>query len=141
MRTKIPTGTSKEAIERRKEIIRSGLAKLKGKTVKCPCLGNVPVHIDQKSIDEIADKAGLSPASTKLVLQLKHLIHEARFVRMTLPKGNSMQKKKFQLIFMYELQAETTDGAKAKLTVGVREFPLKFLQYCITASEQKTGGD
>ena len=27
-----------------------------------------------------------------------------------------------------------------KLTVGVREFPLKFLQYCITASEQKTGG-
>ena len=138
MRIQIPTGTSKEAIERRKEIIRASLAKLKGKTVKCPCLGNVPVYVDAKSIDEIADKAGLNPVSTELALQLKHLIHEARFVRMSLPKGNSMQKKKFQLIFMYELQAETTDGVKAKLTVGVREFPLKFLQYCITASEQKT---
>lgn len=138
---KIPTGTSKEAIERRKEIIRSGLAKLKGKTVKCPCLGNMPVYIDQKSIDEISDKAGISPASTKLALQLKRLIHEARFVRMTLPKENSTQKKKFQLIFMYELQAETTYGEKAKITVGVLEFPLKFLQFCITASEQKTDKD
>lgn len=135
MKIEIPTGTSKEAIDKRRAIIRKALEKLKGKYVKCPCLGNVPVYIEPKSIDEISDKAGLSPASTKLALQLRYLIHNAQFVRMTLPKDNTMQKKNFQLIFMYVLEAETKDGKKAKLTVGVREIPLKFLQYCITATE------
>lgn len=132
MATNIPKGTSKEAIEKRKSIIRSALGKLKGKFVKCPCLGNVPVYIEPKSIDEVSDKAGLRPSSTKLALQLRYLIHNAKFVRMTLPKNNTMQKKKFQIIFMYELETETKEGEKAKLTIGVREFPLKFLQYCVT---------
>ena len=135
MRVRIPTGTTEEALEKRKEILRAGLSKLKDKDVKCPCLGNVPVRIEQRSIDEIVDKAGLSPESTKLALHLRQLIHKARFVRMTLPKDNKTQKKKFQFIFMYELQAETKDGKKAKILVGVREIPLKFLQYCITAKE------
>jgi len=132
--TAIPKGTSKQDIEARRWIIKAQLSKLKGKTVKCPCLGNVPVCIESKSIDEIADKAGLSHLSTKAALQLRHLIKEARFVRMTLPKDNATQKKKFQLIFMYELQSVTKDGTSAKLTIGVREFPLKFLQYCVTVS-------
>lgn len=56
----IPIENTEEALEIRKQIIRNGLGKLKGRYVKCPCLGNVPVFIDSKSIDEIADKAGLS---------------------------------------------------------------------------------
>lgn len=126
---------SKKDIEERQRIIRMNLSKLKNKTVKCPCLGNVPVLIEQKSIDEIAEKASLRYFSTEAAIQLKHLIHEARFVKMTLPKDNVSQKKKFQLIFMYELISVTKEGRKAKVTVGVREFPLKFLQYCITSSE------
>lgn len=131
----IPKGTSKQDIESRRRIIKTHLNKIKGKSFKCPCLGGVPVRIESKSIDEIAEKAGLSYSSTKTAMQLRQLIREARFVKMTLPQDNSSQKKKFQLIFMYELQATTKDGRKAKLTIGVREFPLKFLQYCVTSSE------
>ena len=80
--TAIPKGTSKQDIEARRRIIKAQLSKLKGKTVKCPCLGNVPVCIESKSI----------------------------------------------------LQSVTKDGTSAKLTIGVREFPLKFLQYCVTVS-------
>lgn len=131
----IPKGTSKADIETRRRIIEAHLGKIKGKSFRCPCLGGVHVRVEAKSIDEIAEKAGLSYSSTKAALQLRNLIREARFVRMTLPKDNASQKKKFQLIFMYELQATTTDGRIAKLTIGVREFPLKFLQYCVTSSE------
>lgn len=71
--------------------------------------------------------------STAMALQLPYLIRNARFHRMTLPKENTMQKKKFQFIFMYELRAETRDGKEAKLTIGIKEIPLMFLQYCVTA--------
>ena len=129
----IPEGNTKEAREARRQIIRQSLNRWKGKTVKCPCLGNVPVLIEQKSIDEISEHAGISLDSTEMALQLPHLIKNARFYRMTLPKNNSLQKKKFQFIFMYELRAESRDGKQAKLTVGIKEIPLMFLQYCVTA--------
>lgn len=130
---KIPTGNTKEAREARRLLIGQRLKKWKGKTVKCPCLGNVPVLIEQKSIDEIEEHAVISAESTAMALQLPYLIRHAKFHRMTLPKDNAMQKKKFQFIFMYELRSETKDGKQAKLTVGIKEIPLLFLQYCVTA--------
>ena len=133
---KIPTENTKEAREIRRQMIRQSLKKWRGKTVKCPCLGNVPVLIEQKSIDEIDEHACMNAESTAMAMQLPKLIRKARFYRMTLPKDNSMQKKKFQFIFMYELRANTKDGKQAKITIGIKEGPLMFLQYCVTALKE-----
>ena len=133
---KIPTENTKEAREIRRQMIRQRLKKWRGKTVKCPCLGNVPVLIEQKSIDEIDEHACMNAESTEMAMQLPKLIRKARFYRMTLPKDNSMQKKKFQFIFMYELRADTKDGKQAKITIGIKEVPLMFLQYCVTALKE-----
>ena len=127
---KIPTENTKEAIHARRIMIRHRLSKV-SKPIKFPCLGNVPVLIEPKSIEEIEQYAGLSAESTAVALQLPQLLKTATYYRMTLPKDNNKQKKKFQF-FVYELRAETKDGKQAKLLVGVREIPLKFLQYCIT---------
>ena len=129
---KIPTENTKEAIHARRIMIRHRLSKV-SKPIKCPCLGNVPVLIEPKSIEEIEQYAGLSAESTAVALQLPQLLKTVTYYRMTLPKENNKQKKKFQFIFVYELRSETKDGKQAKLLVGVREIPLKFLQYCITA--------
>lgn len=51
---------------------------------------------------------------------------------MTLPKENKRQRKDFQFIFVYVLESNARTGESVKLTVGVREKPLRFLQYCIT---------
>ena len=126
----IPKGNSKGDIEKRRGIIESGLAKYKGKSFKCPCLGGVPVIVSGKSIDEISAHASKHHDSTAAALRLPSLIKSARYHRMYIPKENG-QRKKFGFIFLYELHCDTTRFGTVKLTVGVRE-DTHFLQYCVT---------
>lgn len=130
MATEIPKGDSKSDIEKRRDIIRTGLAKYKGKSFKCPCLGGVPVIVSGKSIDEISAHASKRYESTAASLRLPTLIRNAAFHRMYIPKDNG-QRKRFGFIFLYELHCNTKRFGIVKLTVGVRE-DTHFLQYCVT---------
>ncbi len=127
----IPKGTKPEDVKKRCQIIKSQLKKLKGKTIICPCLGNVPVDISARSIDEISTHAAKKYSSTLAALDIKNAIKKARFFRMHIPKDN-MQQRKMGFLFLYVLKCESSNGETIKITIGVRERPIKFLQYCIT---------
>ena len=97
-------------------------------------MGGVPVKITSDSINEIVHHAAKSAKSTAAVLLLEKAVKFGRFVKMTLPKDNKKQRK-MKLLFMYVLEYKTPSNESIKITVGVREKPIQFLQYCITVQE------
>ena len=89
----IPRGNSLEANKARELLIRQHMNRFKGKSIKCPALGNIDVEIKQESINETAHHASRSYFSTKAVLDLENQIKTAKLYRYNLPKDNNQRKK------------------------------------------------
>ncbi len=130
-KSKIPTGKTEKDNQIRKNLIIESLKNLSGTCVACPCLGNVLVEINSRSIKETANHARLSYESTIVAMALPEMIKRAKFYRMYIPKENRNQSKVFKFIFLYELRVKVGRNRYAKLMVGVRERG-NFLHYCIT---------
>lgn len=107
------------SVDERRRFVKKQLAPLRGSKVFCPALG-VDVGIEQKSIDEIAEKAAKSRKSTVAALNCRKLMAAAEYDGIDLPH-NRQQKDKFNAIFMYKLKAELEDFGVVKIMVAVQE--------------------
>ncbi|MBR3986370.1 MAG: hypothetical protein IKK04_04385 [Bacteroidales bacterium] len=128
--TNIPQGNSPTVINARRAIIEMELSKLKGKDLKCPCLG-VTVRIIGNSISEIQKWSALSYQSTLAALDIKHQLKIAVFKAKSEP--TPQQKKRFKFVVMYELKG-FCNGKNTKIMVGAKQTG-NHIQYCITANE------
>lgn len=131
----IPKENSKEAIIERRKLLKQQLKPFIGRSIVCPDLGNVPVAISGKSVDEISHHAAKSYRSTMAALDLEHQIKIAKFYKYSKPKPNG-QVSPLGFLVMIEMRG-IHDGHPTKLTIGVRVRNAKerLLQYCITSPE------
>ncbi len=127
--TEIPRGNSPKEFLFRKKFITDRLSKLSGESVNCPALGNHPVLITRKSIEETAHHAAKSFKSTVAALDLKNQLKTASFVRYHLPKNNN-QTKKYDFIFLVELKGDF-EGIPTTLMIGAK-ITARFIHYSLT---------
>lgn len=127
----IPTENSKEDRQKRKELIRQNIGKLKGLEVFCPAL-NVDVLISGTGINEMVEHSSKSYLSTMAALDLKNQIRTAKFYRYHIPKDNKQIRRGF--VFMIELHGRI-ENKVTKIIIGVK-LTAKYKHYCITALDQ-----
>lgn len=128
----IPKGNSKQDRAARRSIIKKQLESLVGSTMNCPCLGNVPVELTPRGLNETIHHASKSYNSTMAALRLREHLSHATLYKYRVPKDNR-QRRKMGFTFTIELH-DKCDGKIVKIMVGVTIKP-QYFHYCITAEE------
>ena len=117
-------------LQERKALLKKELPKLKG-NYYCPAL-DAFVTVNNDSINEIIFWAVLNDKSTKLALNINHLLTNET-AEVLLKDSNiktGKQTKKFNLKEIFILKSKINIGT-AKLTIGVKKSG-KHIQYCVT---------
>ena len=130
----IPTGSCREDVYIRRDIIVKYLSPLIGKSIPCNAFNGKDVEILFHSVDETATRASQRYESTLAALRLEEALRHSSFVKTDLP--NHKQKKKMYFSKMHELVATLENLGDVKIIVGDRNNK-RIIHYCITKKKKE----